>query len=166
MVHVLSLNIITTSQARKLWKRLKSYVEREPYSVNVKFTNLANMPFPGGNLTLLVAWPNGQAVTIDCSIPPLKPNESRIVKLGKTEALARGYGLFFCKKWEANDGKSIRLFDAQGRLIDSKAAIYSIPVKTWEEIYSFWALVVAVLSLAIVAIETIVKVVVILFGLQ
>ena len=86
--------------------------------------------------------------------------------MGKTEALARGYGLFFCKKWEANDGKSIRLFDAQGRLIDSKAAIYSIPVKTWEEIYSFWALVVAVLSLAIVAIETIVKVVVILFGLQ
>ena len=89
MVHVLSLNILTTSQARKLWKRLKSYVERESYSVNVKFTNLANMPFPGGNLTLLVAWPNGQAVTIDCSIPPLKPKSKASLTLERNQT----YGL-------------------------------------------------------------------------
>jgi hypothetical protein len=160
---MLSIEIITTSYAKKFMKRLKSYVVREPYSVDVKFTNLAKTSFPGGQVTLLVAWPNGQGVTLDVIIPKLQPNEWRVVKLDKTEALAEGFGLFLCKEWKANDGQSIRLFDAQGRLVDSKVAVHSIPVKTWEEIYSFWALLVAAASLVIIVVDILVKYSIILF---
>jgi hypothetical protein len=44
-MHILSIEIITTSYAKKFMKRLKSYVVREPYSVDVKFTNLAKTSF-------------------------------------------------------------------------------------------------------------------------
>lgn len=152
-MHTLSIEILTTSYARKLQKRLKSYVVREPYLVDAKFTNSAETPFPGGLLTLLVAWPNGQAVTLDANIPELQPNESKVVKLDKTEALAGGFGLFFCKRWKANDGQAIRLSDSQGKLVEPNVAVHSIPVKTWEEIYSFYALLVATASLVIIVVE-------------
>lgn len=61
---------------------------RQPYSVDTKFANLPNTPFLGGQVTLLVAWPNGQGVTLDVTIPKMQTNESKVVKLDQTEALA------------------------------------------------------------------------------
>jgi hypothetical protein len=155
--HSLSIEITTTSHAKIFRKRIKSYIVREPFSVSIKFRNLANKIFPGGYLTLLIAWPNGQGVSYDVSIPSIQPNEEKLVDLGETEALANGFGLIFCKTWKASDGQPIRVFDAQRRLVDPKIAIYSIPVKTWEEIYSFWALIITVASLVIVVIDTFIK---------
>jgi hypothetical protein len=136
---------------------------REQYSIDAKFANLAKTPFPGGQVTLLVAWPSGQGVTLDVAIPKLQPNESEVVKLDKTEALAEGFGLFLCKGWKANDGQPIKLFDVQRRLVDPKVAVHSISVKTWQEIYSFWALLVATASLAIIVVEILARYILTLF---
>jgi len=153
-MYELIVEVKTVSYAKKI-KKLQSFIVREPFSVDVKFTNIGSSFFPGGQLTLLVAWSNGQGVTVPVIIPELDINKDETVELNKTEALAEGFGLILIRNVKANDGNTITLFDIKRESIEPKVAIHSIPTKTWEEIYTYWALIIAVISLIPIAVQSI-----------
>ncbi|MEM2914353.1 MAG: hypothetical protein QXH91_02970, partial [Candidatus Bathyarchaeia archaeon] len=87
-------------------------------------------------------------------LPKLEPNSSFLIKLGETDALSEGFALFFCDVFP-NDNQPVKIFDANGNERPPPYSISSIRVKTWEELYTYWALLVSAGSLGIIALEKI-----------
>jgi len=151
--HMLSIEISTVSKARFLkLKKMKSFILNEPFLINVKLKNLSDNPFPGGQMKLAIKWPLAisYSVVLNYEIPPLKPNE-KVSPLEPYEeiAAAEGIALIFCEDLKANDGQPIILCNKKGEKIDLNGAIHGFPVNTWEEKYTFFGLIVALITSAI-----------------
>jgi len=156
---MLSIEISFVSKARfaKLIRLKKSYILNEPILISVKLKNLSNRPFPGGRMNLRIKWPPcfKYSEVLYYKIPPLQPMEQKLIDSEPYEVIAagEGYALIFCEDLKANDGQPIIPCDENGKQVDLESAIYGIPVNTWEEKYSLWGLIVAAISLLIIAIE-------------
>ena len=78
-----------------------------------------------------------------------------------TDSLSDGYGLVYVNMLNVKDeqGKPRFVEFYSGKRvengIDIRTSISPIKSKTWEEIYEFWALIVASVSLAVIALEKI-----------
>jgi len=141
--------------------RKKSFVEGEKLEISFELENLSNEIFPGGMLYFYINWTSGQQVRHSFPIPPLKPNQIWVTSKFETDALSHGFALIYIRMPDIHDeqGKPHDVEFYSGRrvenYIDIRASVAAIKVKTWEEIYEFWALIVAALSLLIIALDKI-----------
>jgi len=158
----LIIKIITKSKAKFWFFQMKTYILGEKYEISFELTNIKN-EFKGGELRFQVAWPNGQQVINHFPIPPLKKDETYNTPVFETESLSEGYGLVFInmdhlvldKDSEKITRKIVQFFSGPRveNWIDTRASVHSIKVKPWEEIYEFWALIIASIALFIIVLE-------------
>jgi hypothetical protein len=114
-------------------------------------TNLSTGNFLGGILQVHMESPDGHVVTLPSRLPSLKPNERIIVDrdlLGNpliTHVHAQGFTLFY-----ATIGSTINVViqTPSGNIVPPNVSFFSFFGKTKEELYSLWALIVAVAGLA------------------
>lgn len=157
------IKTITKSKARFLkFFPMKSFVEGEKYEISFELENIGSELFPGGELYFQVAFPNVLKTELHFPIRPLKSNESYNTPKFLAEVLSDGYSL-------VRINRPCSVMDEQGKIrkvefysgkrvedhIPTPGTIDSIKSKSWEEIYEFWALIVASASLAIIALEKI-----------
>lgn len=141
---------------------VKSFIIGETFELSFQFKNVNDKTFPGGVFSYEIRWPSQQAVQAFFSIPPLPTGESFESSRFKSEALCEGFGLVFVRgnffvtdkggKREVEfytDELAVPLADKVRR----GTSIASIKAKAWEEIYEHWALVIAMFSLLIIALE-------------
>lgn len=146
--------------------RKKSFVEGEKLEISFELENMSDKDFLGGMLYLRINWPSQQQVRESFSILPLKPKQ-RVrtqfwpTKKFETVALSKGFALIYIDMPFTYDeqGKPHPVEFYSGRrvenYIDTRASIASIKVKSWEEIYEFWALIISAFSLLIIALDKI-----------
>ena len=85
----------------------------------------------------------------------------RLIIKPLTEALSQGFALIYISMPIIHDeegnphGVEFYLGRRVENYIDIRASIAPIKVKTWEEIYEFWALIISSLSLLIIALDKI-----------
>jgi len=163
----LSVKVFLKSNA-KLFKLipLKSVISGEPYKLSFLFKNLAEETFPRSALKYNILWPTDQFDDGTIEVPPLKKNDSYNSPWFTYDALSDGFGLVFIRESPQHEGL-YRVKDEEGRtrkiqfyrgkhpadIIRASSSIEGIKAKTWEEIYEHWALIFAMFSLAIIALE-------------
>lgn len=160
----LTIKPLTESKAKFLRifpMRKKSFIEREKLEISFELENMSEEVFPGGMLYFYINWTSQQQVRNSFSIPPLKPNQIWITGKFETDALSQGFALVYISMPEVHDeqGKPHPVEFYSGRrvenYIDTRASVAAIKVKTWEEIYEFWALIVSAFALLIIALDKI-----------
>jgi len=122
------------------------FVTGKHFKVSYEVTNIGSQIFPGGVLRVVISWPNGQFVRSDFRIKALSPNEKIKTDPFITAPMAEGYGLFM-GKIEASDNRPVVIESPPGRIRTPEESFYSIFSKTPEEIYTKWALIVAIIAL-------------------
>lgn len=153
--HEIMLKAESKSKAKILWKHVKSYMVGHKFQVLFEFTNVGSTVFPGGSLGVLITWPNGQVVQFEYQIPKLGLGDMYKAPHFTTDALSRGYGLFSVSSYGSKEGE-VRFRDQSGKSIFGQPSFYSVLAKEPEEIYEFWGMVIAAISLAfLVGIELI-----------
>jgi hypothetical protein len=136
---------------------LKSFIEGEEYEISFRLENIGEIDFPGGMLRFSTRWPSLQEVRQSTPIKPLKKGEYTETRPFGSDVLCRGYGLIFIETPDIRDdqGRPLEVEFYSGKrvedFIDTRAAVSSIKARTWEEIYEFWALIIAAISLLIIA---------------
>lgn len=164
----LMIDTLTKSKAKFLkFIPMKSFVEGEKYEISFELENIGEEVFPGGILYFKIGWPSQQVVRGHFMIPRLRRNKNYGTPKFLTDVLSDGYGLVSIKMYNVEDeqGKSWQVELYRKRIkpygervqdrIDTSASVHSIRGKSWEEIYEFWALIAAAISLAIIALEKI-----------
>jgi len=147
---------------------IKSFVEREKYAISFTLKNLSEEDFPKGKLRIRIEWPSQQNVKLGIPIlHSIKNNELYQTNVVLSDVMSEGYALIYVDGYlitpaEANAIKieSAKLPDvefysdeeAKSR-IHLESSFFSIKCKTPEEIYEFWALIIATISLVIIALE-------------
>lgn len=157
----LMIKTYTSSKAKFLKViPMKSFVEGEKYEIYFRLENIGEEVFPGGDLHFRIAWPSQQFDEKIFPIPPLKVKETYDTPKFLGDALSDGYALVHIFKMLNVKDKQSRShlveFYSGKRIEDRillKESISSLKAKTWEESYEFWALIVATLSLGIIALE-------------
>jgi len=160
----LILNPITRSKAKflKLFP-LKSFIEGEEYEVSLQVANIGQVDFPGGSLRVKASWPSLQTASFSLPVIPLRKGEYTITSKFTSDVLCDGYCLLFVDRPDIRDtqGKPLELEFYSGRSVedrlDTNFSISAIKAKTWEEIYEFWALIIAAISLLVIAIDIIIR---------
>ena len=163
----LMIKSITESNAKLLkFFPMKSFVEREDYDISFQITNIGEQDFPRGHFFFDISWPSDRVVRRSFPIKPLAVNETCNTDKFTTGALFSGYGLILI----ATIGGTPIFYPHYGKVlqvdfytrkkpedkIDPSVAFDHVKAKTWEEIYEFWALIVATIGLGIIALEKIV----------
>lgn len=153
----LMIKTLAKSKARFLkFIPIESFVEGEKFEVVFRVKNIGEEDFPKGVLRARIEWPSQQRTAFHGSIGPLKRNgPPQMVAKVLVDALSNGYGLIFIDKYEDLQGKSHVVEYYDENRVKYQHAISYIKFKTWEEIYGFQALIIAAISLAIIAIEKI-----------
>ena len=141
----------TKSKAKILGKRVKSYFVGRKFEVAFELTNIGSTVFPGGFFSILIEWPNGQIVQKTYEMPALSPKESHKTPPFTTGALSRGFALFSFSHYYSKDGKDLKFLDPSGATVFHEASFYSVLAKEPEEMYEFWGMIIAALSLAFLA---------------
>ncbi len=158
----LIIKSITESKAKFLRAfpmKKKSFVEGEKLDIFFELENMSEENFPGGMLYFYINWTSQQQVRHSFPILPLKPNQTWVTEKFETAALSQGFALIYISMPSIHDehGQPHDVEFYSGRrlenYIDIRASIASIKVKTWEEIYEFWALIISALSLLIIALD-------------
>lgn len=157
----------------KLFKSipLKSVVSGEPYEITFYFQNIAEETFPGANFNFDIQWPSQQFDSGTIKVPPLNKNDAHNSSSTTFTALSDGSSLVFIRvnpyhmgeyhiKNEKNELRTVQFY--KGKRVEdrikSSASISLINSKTSEEIYEFWALVIAMFSLFIIALEKVISI--------
>jgi len=154
-MYEIALKAASKSRAKILGLPVKSYIEGKNYVVSFQLTNIGNNIFPGGRLSVSITWPNGQFVVQNYLIPPLDPNSMHTTSDIETGAMSRGYALFI-GQIIANDQKPVTVHSPPGRPIKPPMSFYSIIAKSPEEIYEFWGMMIAAISLISLALEKVI----------
>ena len=156
----LMIKTLTKSKSRFLkFIPMKSFVEGEPYEISFNLENIGEEVFPGGVLDFKITSPSKQEVRHHFPIPPLSRNESYPTSKYLTDALSDGYGLVYISMEDVHreQGKVRQVEFYSGKRVEDRiyiqASISTIKSRSWEEIYEFWALIVATISLAIIALD-------------
>jgi hypothetical protein len=154
----LLLEVESESKARVLGKRVKHYLVGQEFEAVYKLTNTGNQNFPGGTFSVVIHWPNGQYESTTYTIPPLIPKETRAaVPKSKWGVLSRGFALFYLTDAKDNTGKSISINKSAHNPIPKTVSFYSVLGKEPEELYQYWALIVALVALLILVGEKVLE---------
>ena len=124
----------------------------EPYKIAFLITNIGDGVFPGGEAIIAIRWGINQVVNIAFSIPQMKRDEVVMHDPVTTQALTEGFGLVFFNV-KSGDGASVKIVDPQETPRSQTGSIAAIRTQTWEEIYTFWALIVSATGLGLIALE-------------
>ena len=145
------------------WRtRITSYFVSDEFKLGFSLTNIGDEIFPGGNMTIMILWPNRQFFKPSYRIPEIKPKETKKATdvitdepINILRILASGYGLFYLKNTSTIEKKPFILYDSpdSDRGIWRDYAFHSILGKEPEELYQLWALWAAVFSLLILVSE-------------
>jgi hypothetical protein len=154
--HKLSLAVITPKVA----------TEAVTFKIRYKVKNIGNTIFPGGNVTVEISWASldqkvYQPIIIN---DPLAPNAEIEENRYSQAPLMAGYTWFHVFQAIANDGSSVEIYNTGGARIWPyqqiasgppvqflKQPAHAVHARTREETISKWALVVAAVSLAVLA---------------
>jgi len=164
---------ISLKSKAKLFKSipLKSVVKGEPYELTFYFQNIAEETFPGANFNFDIQWPTDQFDSGTIKVPLLEKNGSYNSPSATFTALSDNSALVFIRvshhhegeyhiKNEKNELRTVQFY--KGKRVEdrikSNRSISLINSKTSEEIYEFWALVIAMFSLFIIALEKLVSI--------
>jgi hypothetical protein len=131
-------------------KRLKSIIVGEPYKIAFLITSIGDGAFPGGEAIILIRWGINQGVNIVFSLPQMERDKVVMHDPITTHALTEGFGLVFFNV-KSSDGAIVKIVDPQETPRSQTGSIATIRTQTWEEIYTFWALIVSTAGLVIVA---------------
>ena len=161
MAYKLLIEAKTESRAKILGIRVRSLLEGQRYCVSFIVTNLGEQSFPSGTMDVALGHYESQlgSYITDIKLPEILPKES--VEVGKGEGVIsfRGTALFEIHKIQSSDKKEVFPFKhpQNPKKIDWGQAFSSIHATTSDEIYQFWAMVIAAISLSIIALEKIVQ---------
>jgi len=140
---------------------LKSFIAGEPYEISFKFENIGGKYIPSSSFSFSIRF-NQQIVWQTLVIPTLKKNEVYVSEPFNTDALSEGYDFVNIEiigfiDYVPVDGMPINIYTEKNQIkpYTLPASIYPIKVKSWEEIYEFWAMIISAISLFIIAIEKI-----------
>lgn len=157
MSHVLLIHAKIKSEAKIMGMPVKALLEGETYRVAFLIVNLGKDSFPGGNLTVIVEWPTTQVERFATDIPEIPPNKSRQTEEMRGIVMSRGFGLFSAYV-SSSDSKPVRIFKNPKKPVGVEGESFQqVKGKTHEEIYEFWGMMVAAISLFIIALEKIVQ---------
>jgi len=123
------------------------FVVGSEIEVSWELTNLDNVSFPGGMLSVVMMPPNGQFVKFDYKIDPLPPKGKVIVDKNpngnrlKTNVLAEGFTLFSASMQNAT------LYSPPGVVLQPQYSFLSFLGKSMDEIYTKYGLIVAAAGL-------------------
>jgi len=149
----------TKSKAKILGIPVKSFVEGQEYTQSFLLTNLGKEPYPGGKLFIKTGWASQQNVDSEYEIPEILPKESYRTLERVARVLSSGYGLIAVVDIGPEDAESVELFKNAEKpiFLEFNEAFHLVPGKAHEEIYEFWAMIIAAFSLLIIALEKIVE---------
>jgi hypothetical protein len=149
-MHKLLLQVESKSKAKVLKKSVKHYLVGQSFQVAYKVKNIGDQLFPGGTFYVQIIWPNGQLEGWTYTIPQLTPEETSIAE-PKSErgVLSQGFALFYLRNARDNEGKGITLYKSPKDTLSVGNSFYSVLGKEPEELYQYWALIVAIGALLI-----------------
>ena len=161
------INAKTKSKARVIGIPVKSFLEGQRYRYSFSVTNLSERTFSGGELRITVIWPTQQTNNFSFELPEILPNATFQTEERESGVMARGYGLFFARMHGIFGAEEPRLYHGSiEKPIEFKEYIpqanrgtsfHILFGRSNEEIYEFWAMVIAAISLGIIALEKIVE---------
>jgi hypothetical protein len=123
------------------------FVVGSEIEVSWELTNLGATTFPGGILHIVMATPNGQFVEFIYTVRPMNSGRKVLIDRNpdgsplRTNVLAQGFTLFLASMDNAV------LWSPPGRILPKGYSFHSFLGKSKEEIYSKFALIVAVAGL-------------------
>lgn len=107
--------------------------------------------YPGGELELEIRYSTHQANRLRGALPSLESGKSFGWPPVIFNALADGYGLIHC-----NMKPDATFIDESNKAFAREDAVSSIYVLTETDVYTFYALVISAISLAIIALERVI----------
>jgi len=159
-MYTLLLQVETKSKAKVLGKSVKHYLVGQDFEVVYKLGNIGDQLFPGGHFSVQIRWPNGQIEQTPYTIPQLQLGETKPAEPKSTwGVLARGFGLLYITSSTDNDGKEIIFYRSPEDAIPRKVSFYAVLGKEPEELYQYWALIIATGSLLILVGEKVFQII-------
>jgi hypothetical protein len=154
----LQLDAESKSKAKIIGLPISSFLEGKIFKSKIFVKNLSTIKFPGGKMKVKIHWATDQFTFNEFEIPSILPNQT-ITKEIQGNVLSQGYGLFY-HFIRSSDGKTVNVYDAKGGDLSPSGqftpSFHSISGTTSEELYEFWGMIIAAISLAIIAAEKIV----------
>lgn len=154
MYHI-NLEVDVKSSARILGLPVRSFVVGERFDAVYILTNKDEKAFLGGHLSALIRWPVGESRSLKIDIPRLEPGETCKLKDCGIPVLSQGYTTFQFSASSIEDKAIVITSKYSGVGLFPHPTWHFIVGKTREEIYQYWALLVAAASLLIIAIKEI-----------
>jgi hypothetical protein len=150
VVYKLLLRAETKSEAKILGKHIHHYLAGQNFRVVYKLENIGDQIFPGGFFTVTIQWPNGQFEITTYTIPQLEPRKAKLAEPTSIwGVLCRGFALFFLGDARDKNGQGIIFYKSPDNTISRAASFHSVLGIESEEIYQFYAMIAAVVSLVI-----------------
>ena len=146
---------------------MKSFLEGRKYKLSFSVTNLGEKTFPGGELKVTVLWSTQQQNEFPFELPEILPKETYQTEERESDVMSRGYGLFFARVFGSPHQKEFRLctgdpekpiaFKEYIPMANRGTSFHFLYGQSNEEIYEFWGMMLAAISLFIIALEKIVQ---------
>ncbi len=150
-----------TKSNAKLFRifRMTKILVGDRFSLNLEITNI-DEEFAGGLFEIWEEWPNGQLVHYQQALGHMGKDETTRIERPNWEALTPGYALFYVRitAFIGERKEEVNIFKSKNaplpRLPDGRLSSFlSLLAVTKEEIYQYYALIVAIVSLVIIVSE-------------
>lgn len=119
-----------------------------------KLKNVGEEDFLGGSAEIKIHYP-GSIISHTNKLTVPKIKREKTIELGKISrsALGKGYASFF-GKIKDKDGKLVQIV-AHGQVLPEDASFYDIFIESRAEIYTYWILIISMISLVLLIISLI-----------
>jgi hypothetical protein len=151
-MYKLKVEVKSRSEAKILGHRVREFLVGEQFSASFSITNIGDISYPGGNMTITIPWLKDVEVRGPFVLPTLGSGERTDLPPWTTDVFRAGFGLFLCEI-NANGGGEVEWVDANGNRRFPSTAIGSVNCQTKDEIYTLWALIVSTASVCVIVIE-------------
>jgi len=147
--------IVSVRSRAKIFRVIptKNFIRGRKFEIKVKFLNKGER-YAGGEFDLEIRYSTRQANRLRGSLPPMASDESFETQTWIFDALADGYGLIHCT---IKSDKEVTLIDDSDRALAAEDAVSSIYVLAERDVYTFYALIVSVTSLAMIVLERLIR---------
>lgn len=151
---ILEISATHRSLAKLLgFKRMREVIFGYKFEVVVRFKNIRDQKFTGGDATINIHWPNGIDIRFNQHIPPLEPGQSHPFQTYTADAVTEGFALFFVHSARPYTGENLDFVNEKGDPRGVGNAFYSVLAHRRETFYTMWALYVTAFGFLIVALE-------------
>lgn len=170
----LRVSALTESKAKLLLVTRKNiYIRGERFRIDFTIANVTEKEFPGGRFGAEVRFPTQQVTEVSFNVPRLAPRDAVVVReVEDVEAYAEGTALVYADYMTMSpqiadsihpdhapvtvefvtDNRQVGT-SVGGAVIGTRSAIHSIHIELRRDYYTYYAFLIAAVSLSILAVD-------------